>query len=126
MMNVVIFEDENHNAERLVQLLGKTGRNISVTAIISSVEEGIQWLNSNGAADLILMDIQLSDGNCFEILEKADIKLPIIFTTAYDNFTLKAFKHNSIDYLMKPIRFDRFLKAVNKAYPLNGASSVAK
>lgn len=113
-MNVVIFEDENHNAERLVQLLEKTGRSIIVSAIISSVEEGIKWLNSNGVADLILMDIQLSDGNCFEILEKADIRLPIIFTTAYDNFTLKAFKHNSIDYLMKPIELGELESALAK------------
>ena len=124
MMNVVIFEDENHNAERLVQLLGKTGRNISVTAIISSVEEGIQWLNSNGAADLILMDNQLSDGNCFEILEKADIKLPIIFTTAYDNFTLKAFKHNSIDYLMKPIELGELQAALAKFETLRPSNTV--
>ena len=124
MMNVVIFEDENHNAERLVQLLEKTGRNINVTAVISSVEEGIQWLNNNGTADLILMDIQLSDGNCFEILEKADIKLPVIFTTAYDNFTLKAFKHNSIDYLMKPIELGELQAALAKFETLRPANTV--
>lgn len=127
-MNIVLFEDEKHNAERLVQLLEKTGRNITVTAIIASVAEGIKWLNSNGTADLILMDIQLSDGNCFEILEKADIRLPVIFTTAYDNFTLKAFKHNSIDYLMKPIELGELDTALAKFESLrpNNTIDIAK
>jgi len=124
MMKVVLFEDEKHNAERLVQLLEKTGRNITVTAIIPSVAEGIKWLTGNGEADLILMDIQLSDGNCFEILEKADIKLPVIFTTAYDNFTLRAFKHNSIDYLMKPIELGELQAALSKFESLRPAGNV--
>lgn len=113
-MNIVLFEDEKHNAERLIQLIEKTNRNLTVSAVIPSVEAGIKWLNNNGTADLILMDIQLSDGNCFEILEKADIKLHVIFTTAYDNFTLKAFKHNSIDYLLKPIELSELEAALTK------------
>ena len=124
MMNVVLFEDEKHNAERLMQLLEKTGRGINVISVISSVAEGIEWLTNNGTADLILMDIQLSDGNCFEILEKADIKLPIIFTTAYDNFTLKAFKVNSIDYLMKPIDLVELEAALDKFESLRPANTV--
>ena len=123
MMNIVIFEDEKHNSERLIQLLEKTGKGINVTAVIASVAEGIEWLNNGGKADLILMDIQLSDGNCFEILEKADIKLPVIFTTAYDNFTLKAFKVNSIDYLMKPIDLKELEAALAKFESLKPAGT---
>ncbi len=124
MMNIVIFEDEKHNAERLIQLLEKTGRDIAIKAILSSVAEGIKWLSDDGIADLILMDIQLSDGNCFEILEKTDIKLPVVFTTAYDNFTLKAFKHNSIDYLMKPIELNELEAALSKFESLRPVNTV--
>lgn len=123
MMNIVIFEDEKHNAERLIHLLKKTGRDITISAVISSVTEGIEWLSNNNTADLILMDIQLSDGNCFEILEKADTRLPILFTTAYDNFTLKAFKVNSIDYLMKPIDLVELQAALSKFESLRPASA---
>ena len=113
-MNIVIFEDEKHNAERLEQLLLKTGKNINVAAVIPSVAEGLKWLSNGSTADLILMDIQLSDGNCFELIEKTKLNLPVIFTTAYDNFTLKAFKVNSIDYLMKPIDLNELKAAINK------------
>lgn len=124
MMNIVLFEDEKHNAERLIYLLKKTGRQVNVTDVITSVAEGIEWVKSNGKADLILMDIQLSDGNCFEVLEKADVRLPVIFTTAYDNFTLKAFKHNSIDYLMKPIELSELEAALAKFDYLRPANTL--
>jgi DNA-binding LytR/AlgR family response regulator len=102
-MKVAIFEDEVHNSERLIQLLKKCDPAIEVVAVIDSVAEGIKWMEAGNTADLMLMDIQLSDGNCFEIFQQANVKTPIIFTTAYDNFALQAFKVNSIDYLMKPI-----------------------
>ena len=113
-MKVAIFEDEVHNSERLVQLLKKCDPAIEVIAVIDSVAAGIQWMEQHNTADLMLMDIQLSDGNCFEIFRQTDVKTPIIFTTAYDNFALQAFKVNSIDYLMKPIDGKELKKALEK------------
>ncbi|MEV4884417.1 response regulator transcription factor [Chitinophaga ginsengisegetis] len=113
-MRIVIFEDEMHNAERLIQLLHKCNAAIQVVAVITSVEEGIRWLEQQQPVDLMLMDIQLSDGNCFEIFSKTKVRTPIIFTTAYDGFALQAFKVNSIDYLLKPIDADDLKNALNK------------
>lgn len=103
-MRVVIFEDELHNAERLTQLLKKADPEIDILTILSSVTEGVHWMQQMGTSvELLFMDIQLSDGNCFEIFRQIQIFTPVIFTTAYDNFALQAFKVNSLDYLMKPI-----------------------
>ncbi|MDF2187095.1 LytTR family DNA-binding domain-containing protein [Paraflavitalea sp. CAU 1676] len=113
-MRVAIFEDEIHNAERLMQLLKQSNYPIEVLAVIGSVAEGIRWMEQGHAADLILMDIQLSDGNCFELFKQTAVKTPIIFTTAYDNFALQAFKVNSIDYLMKPIDAKELKQALDK------------
>ncbi len=113
-MKVVIFEDEQHNAERLMQLLEKCEGYIEIAAVIDSVSEGYKWLSRNSGIDLILMDIQLSDGNCFELFKQADIKTPVIFTTAYDSFALQAFKVNSVDYLMKPIELSELQTALKK------------
>jgi len=113
-MRIVIFEDEMHNAERLIQLLQKCDAAIQVVAVIASVAEGIRWLEQQQPVDLMLMDIQLSDGNCFEIFSKTKVRTPIIFTTAYDGFALQAFKVNSIDYLLKPIDLDDLKNALKK------------
>ncbi len=113
-MRIVIFEDEMHNAERLIQLLQKCDAGIQVVAVITSVAEGIRWLEQQQPVDLMLMDIQLSDGNCFEIFSKTKVRTPIIFTTAYDGFALQAFKVNSIDYLLKPIDLDDLKNALKK------------
>lgn len=113
-MKVVIFEDEMHNAERLIQLLEKYDPAITVTAIIESVAQGLAWMEQHQPVDLMLMDIQLSDGNCFELFSQKEVHTPIIFTTAYDGFALQAFKVNSIDYLMKPIDFKDLSKALKK------------
>ncbi len=80
-MKVAIFEDEVHNSERLIQLLKKCDYPIEVVAVIDSVAEGIKWMEQHNTADLMLMDIQLSDGNCFEIFKQATVKTPIMFTT---------------------------------------------
>ncbi len=113
-MRVVIFEDEMHNAERLIQLLQKYDAGITVAAIIESVAQGLAWMEQHQPVDLMLMDIQLSDGNCFELFARKEVHTPIIFTTAYDGFALQAFKVNSIDYLMKPIDFKDLSKALKK------------
>ena len=121
MMKVVIFEDEVHNSERLIRLLQKCDQQIDVVAVIPSLSEGIKWMDQHNKVDLMLMDIQLSDSNCFELFKQANVKTPIIFTTAYDNFALQAFKVNSIDYLMKPIELQELKNALNKYEQLKPA-----
>lgn len=121
-MRIALFEDEPHNAERLMHLLKKCDMQTEVVAVLSSLSEGFEWLGRNIDIDLILMDIQLSDGNCFELFKHRKISTPIIFTTAYDNFALQAFKVNSIDYLMKPIDLKDLQRALTKFIEVRPAS----
>ena len=100
-MNIIIIEDEKPAARRLDRMLQKIG--YTAEAMLHSVEESINWFQNNEHPDLIFLDIQLSDGLSFEIFETVEIKSAIIFTTAYDEYALQAFKLNSIDYLLKPI-----------------------
>jgi len=111
-MTTLIIEDEKPAARLLQRKLEKL--NIAVETMLHSVEESIDWFANNQHPDLIFLDIQLSDGLSFEIFEKIDIKSAIIFTTAYDEYALKAFKLNSIDYLLKPIDEDDLDVAVTK------------
>jgi len=111
-MTTLIIEDEKPAARLLQRKLEKL--NIAVETMLHSVEESIDWFANNQHPDLIFLDIQLSDGLSFEIFEKIDIKSAIIFTTAYDEYALKAFKLNSIDYLLKPIDEDDLDIAVTK------------
>jgi two-component system response regulator LytT len=114
MMKVAIFEDEPHNAERLTHLLDRCSPATEVIAVIDSVAKGRAWLGEVPPVDLLLMDIQLSDGNCFELFDEQLLRTPVIFTTAYDSFTLQAFKVNSIDYLLKPIDQADLQRALTK------------
>ncbi|MEI6949551.1 LytTR family DNA-binding domain-containing protein [Paraflavisolibacter sp. H34] len=130
-MNVMVFEDEKLNAERLVQLLHQCRPGIEVTAVVASVAEGIAlFSHRHPPADLIFMDIQLSDGNCFELFDRVAIRIPIIFTTAYDNFALQAFKVYSVDYLLKPIDIKDLKRALEKfeqfRMPVQPAIDVAR
>jgi len=102
-MNVLIVEDEKPAAKRLEQLINQHTQSLNVLDKLGTVKSTIKWLNTNEAPDLIFMDIQLSDGLSFEIFEKIAVTSPVIFTTAYDEYALRAFKVNSIDYLLKPI-----------------------
>ena len=111
-MNVVIIEDEKPAARRLKRMLEKFGINAQV--MLHSVEESLNWFQSNAQPDLIFLDIQLSDGLSFEIFEEININSAIIFTTAYDEYALKAFKLNSVDYLLKPIDEDELNTAIKK------------
>ncbi|KAF2332601.1 LytR/AlgR family response regulator transcription factor [Flavobacterium daemonense] len=111
-MTTLIIEDEKPAARLLQRKLEKL--DIAVKTMLHSVEESVDWFANNEHPDLIFLDIQLSDGLSFEIFEKIDIKSAIIFTTAYDEYALKAFKLNSIDYLLKPIDEDDLETAVEK------------
>lgn len=112
-MNAIIIEDEKPSARRLNRML--ESENVNVLTMLHSVEESIAWFQANEHPEVIFLDIQLSDGLSFEIFDKIDIKSAIIFTTAYDEYALQAFKLNSIDYLLKPIDEDE-LHAALKQY----------
>ena len=112
IMNIIIIEDEKPAARLLQRKVEKLG--LQVNQMLHSVEESINWFQNNQHPDLIFLDIQLSDGLSFEIFEHIDIKSAVIFTTAYDEYALRAFKLNSIDYLLKPIDEEDLETAVNK------------
>ena len=111
-MNVIIIEDEKPSARRLQRML--KALDVDTQTMLHSVEESIEWFQNNKHPDLIFLDIQLSDGLSFEIFETIEIKSAIIFTTAYDEYALQAFKLNSIDYLLKPIDDEELTQAVKK------------
>ncbi len=113
-MKVLIIEDEKPASQKLIRLLKEINPDIEIIDVLKSVEQSTNWFLHNPKPDLIFMDIQLEDGICFEIFENKPIHTPIIFTTAYDEYTLKAFKVNSIDYLLKPIASDELKYAIDK------------
>lgn len=120
-MNIIIIEDEKPAARLLQRKVEKLG--LEVGTLLHSVEESVSWFQNNAHPDLIFLDIQLSDGLSFEIFENIDIKSAVIFTTAYDEYALRAFKLNSIDYLLKPIDEDDLEIAVNKFRARNSSSA---
>ncbi len=122
-MNIIIIEDEKPAARLLQRKVEKLG--LEVTHMLHSVEESIEWFQNNTHPDLIFLDIQLSDGLSFEIFEAIDIKSAIIFTTAYDEYALRAFKLNSIDYLLKPIDEEDLEIAVQKFKARTASQNVA-
>ena len=103
-MNVIIVEDERSAIDNMLALLQEIDPDIKVLACLKSIEESLLWINNNPSPELAFFDIQLADGSSFEIFEKTVVKFPVVFTTAYSEYTLKAFKVNSIDYILKPIR----------------------
>lgn len=113
-MNILVVENEKPAADRIVRMLKKTDRSINILGIVETVEEAINILQMKPEPDLILMDIQLDDGLCFEIFETINVEIPVIFTTAYDEYTLKAFKVNSVDYLLKPVDEQYLVSALGK------------
>jgi len=120
-MNIIIIEDEKPAARLLQRKVEKLG--LQINTLLHSVEESINWFENNQHPDLIFLDIQLSDGLSFEIFENINIKSAVIFTTAYDEYALRAFKLNSIDYLLKPIDEDDLETAVDKFKARNASAS---
>lgn len=111
-MTAVIIEDEIPGAKRLEKLL--MDKDFIVLTILTSVANALKWFEENNHPDLVFMDIKLRDGNCFRILDKIQINSKIVFTTAYDEFALKAFNYNAIDYLLKPIDERKLDKMISK------------
>lgn len=122
-MKVIIIEDEELASERLEKMLFDTVPGIDVLARLGSVKESVKWLTMN-SADLIFLDIQLSDGLSFSIFDQVTINTPIIFTTAYDQYAIKAFDLNSISYLLKPVRKNELTEALRKYKSLKSAFSI--
>jgi two-component system LytT family response regulator len=113
-MRAVIIEDETAAARNLKVLLAATHPEIEIIATLESVGESVEWFGKNTAPDLVFMDIHLADGNAFRIFDDVTISAPIIFTTAYDEYALEAFRVNSIDYILKPIKQEDLERAVGK------------
>lgn len=113
-MRTLIIEDEKPAAKRLSKLLSTHSPDCEILEMIDSVEAATKWLTHFPKPDLIFMDIQLADGLSFDIFSKVDISSPVIFTTAFDQYTLRAFKVNSVDYLLKPIDSDELKQALEK------------
>lgn len=113
-MRVLIIEDEQISAHLLEDILTENYPEIKVLSKLNSVSGAVKWLNDNEEPDLIFMDIQLSDGLSFDVFRQVDISAPVIFTTAHDQYALKAFKVNSLDYLIKPVDLKELKKAVQK------------
>ena len=113
-MKTIIIEDENLTAKRLESLLQKWDSTIQVEAILPAFRDAVQWFGCNPEPDLIFMDIHLEDDLAFKIFEQVKIHAPVIFTTAYDEYMIQAFKVNSIDYLLKPVNYDELVQAIEK------------
>lgn len=112
-MTVAIIEDETPAAERLAQLLEEIDPELRILATLPSVERACAWLRDH-QPDLLLVDIHLSDGSSFEIFRRLDLRIPAIFTTAYDEYAIEAFRVNSVDYLLKPVRREELRRALDK------------
>jgi len=113
-MNMLIIEDEHFAAKRIESLVKEHLPEAKVLEVIDTVEEAVAWFSSHVEPQLVFMDIQLADGLSFQIFEKVKIHCPVIFTTAYDEYALDAFKVNSIDYILKPIESAAFKRAIDK------------
>lgn len=113
-MRILIIEDEELAVKKLQKTLASVEPDAVVAGIADSIRSAVEWLQNNRQPDLILMDIELADGQSFEIFNLVEVKSPVIFTTSYDEFALKAFKVNSIDYLLKPIQKEELEMALNK------------
>jgi two-component system response regulator LytT len=126
-MDVLVIEDEELAVRKLTKLMKDVDNSIRIVGTAASVRASVQWLQNNATPDLILMDIELADGQSFEIFEQTPVESPVIFTTSYDEYALRAFKVNSIDYLLKPIKrheleasLEKHRKLRNPAEPETG------
>ena len=122
-MKILIIEDEPFARTELIRLLQATGRDFTILEEIDTVEDSVNWLKSHARPDLIFLDIQLADGLSFEIFRQVSVSSPVIFTTAFNEYAIKAFQVNSIDYLLKPIRLEALENALRKLDELRSVLS---
>jgi len=123
-MKILIVEDEELAVKKLQKTLATVDPEANVVGTTDSIKSTVQWLKDNPKPDLILMDIELADGQSFEIFNIAEVKSPVIFTTSYDEYALKAFKVNSVDYLLKPIQKEELQAALNKFKQIKGIADI--
>lgn len=123
-MKILIIEDEARAASQLQRMLTTCGFEHDLLGIIDTVEDSIEWFQGNAAPDLVFMDIQLADGLSFEIFQRIDIESPIIFTTAFDQYAIQAFRVNSVDYLLKPIQDADLKRALDKFNKSNKSNTL--
>ena len=123
MTNAIIIEDESLAAKRLETLIHKYKKEINIIAKLPSIKTAVKWFSQNPQPDLIFMDIHLEDGLSFSIFEQSILTAPVIFTTAFDEYMIKAFKVNSIDYLLKPINLDDLTQSLDKYFQLKSQFS---
>lgn len=124
-MKILIIEDEAAAARRLLKMLGEIAPEAEVAETIDSIEQSLNWLVNHPAPDLILMDIHLADGSSFEIFQHAEVRSPVVFITAYDQYALEAFKVHAVDYLLKPVKreeLEQALKRVQRWKQMEGIS----
>ncbi|MGB0871117.1 MAG: LytR/AlgR family response regulator transcription factor [Flavobacteriales bacterium] len=114
MIRILIIEDEISAVENLIHKLNKTSHPIRIEKIIDTVSEAVDYINTQPEIDLAFVDIHLADGNSFEIFDQCKVNMPVIFTTAFDQYAIKAFKVNSVDYLLKPLDDDELNRAILK------------
>lgn len=114
MIQALIVEDERLSADRLKKMIEKVDPEVQIMDILDSVESSLEWYRDNSPPDLIFLDIQLNDGTGLDFLRDSNCKCPIIFTTAYDDYAIKAFRYNSLDYLLKPIEEEDLKRAIEK------------
>jgi len=122
-MKILIVEDEPATARRMQKLLQETDATIEVAGITDSIESTVAWLKNNLQPQLVFMDIQLADGESFEIFNEVEISCPVVFTTAYDKYAIEAFKVNSIDHLLKPVEKESVEKALQKFRKLSSPAT---
>lgn len=114
-MKILIIEDEQRTADQIIRLIKQYDNTCSILGVIDSVENGVEWyIHKTEVPDVILADIQLTDGTTFDLFDKVNIEVPVIFITAYNTFALNAFRFNSIDYLLKPLNYSDLKKAFDK------------
>ena len=113
-MQILIIEDERLAAEKLTKTITDIDASFHIAGIADSIESAVDWLQNNPAPDLVFMDIELADGQSFEIFNRIEVKSPVIFTTSYDEYAIKAFTVNSIDYLLKPVKKDALSSSFKK------------
>jgi DNA-binding LytR/AlgR family response regulator len=122
-MKVLIFEDEAPAARKIVKLIHEYDSTIEVLEVIESVKDALTWFGENELPNLIFSDIQLADSLSFQVFKEIDLKVPVIFTTAYNEYAIEAFNHYSIDYLLKPVKLDDLARSVNKFKDYKGFQS---
>ena len=120
-MKILIIEDEPFAQQELQRLLGQAGVEFELLACLDTVEDSVEWLKENPPPDLVFLDIQLADGISFDIFNQVKLTSPVIFTTAYDEYAIRAFDLNSIDYLLKPVKLEELKKALGKLEDLRSS-----